>query len=241
LREPGFSLLVAQAGSQRHWVQSPREKLARPTRKLTGLAPVKIWAVPRARKLFPIYGSALANNMLAAPAHDGIVRRLVDDYVATYDRRSILGGPARDRELVETIGREIVLALIVETRGALPRFFGKQNASKLKSEEKEAMEAFFRELVAALERAQKWNAEDRRQFRRDLALYSEFHERNDAPAKGRKPPKAQGEEAPFIPRVALLLDPSMLEQARGAARKFHGGVGQLARKLLRQTLNPTRR
>ena len=34
-----------------------------------------------------------------------------------------------------------------------------------------------------------------------------------------KPPE---EEAPFVGRVALLLDPSMLEQARRAARKFHG-------------------
>jgi hypothetical protein len=33
----------------------------------------------------------------------------------------------------------------------------------------------------------------------------------------------------------------MLEQARRAARKFHGGVGLLARKLLRQTVSPGRR
>jgi hypothetical protein len=39
----------------------------------------------------------------------------------------------------------------------------------------------------------------------------------------------------------LLLDPSMLEQARRAARKFHSGMGLLARKILRQTLNPSRR
>jgi hypothetical protein len=192
--------------------------------------------VARARKLFPIYGSALANNILVALVHDRVVAQFVQDYVAEYQRRGILGGPARDRELAETIGREIVLALLVETRNALPRFFGKQSAGKLKPEEKEVIEAFFRELLAALARAQNWNAEDRRQFRRDLDLYMEFSERPQKPGKTRKKAGAGQEEPPFTARVALLLDPSMLEQSRGAARKFHIGVGLLARKLLRKTL-----
>jgi len=190
----------------------------------------------RSRKLFPVYGSTLANNMLATLVHDRVVRGFVEDYVTAYDRRGILGGPARDRELAETIGREIVLGLIVETRAALPRFFGRHRAGKLKPEEKEAMDLFFRELVAALGRAQNWNAEDRRQFRRDLALYSEFSERWAKPNRNRKSSKEQSDESPFVARVALLLDPSMLEQARRAARKFHAGLNEFARKLLRRTL-----
>src|SRR5580700_3331806 len=190
----------------------------------------------RARKLFPIYGSALANNMLVALVHDRIVGRFVAAYVAEHDRRGILGGPARERELAETMGREILMAMIVEVHEALPAFFGKRQQSKLKSEEIEAIEAFFREMLAALARAQNWNGEDRRQFRRDLALYSEFSARRDLKAKVRARGKAPEEEAPFVARVALLLDPSMLEQARRAARKFYGNVGQIARKLLRQTL-----
>ncbi|HXP80282.1 MAG TPA: hypothetical protein VN976_10285 [Verrucomicrobiae bacterium] len=190
----------------------------------------------RARKLFPIYGSALANNMLVALVHDRIVDRFVAAYVAEHDRRGILGGPARDRELADTMGREILLAMIVEVHEALPAFFGKKQQSKLRSEEREAIEAFSRELMAALARAQNWNGEDCRQFRRDLALYSEFSARREMVAKARKRGKTPEEEAPFVARVALLLDPSMLEQARRAARKFHSGVGLLARKLLRKTL-----
>jgi len=189
----------------------------------------------RARKLFPIYGSALANSMLVALVHDRLVDRFVAAYVADYDRRGILGGPARERELAETIGREILLAMIVEVREILPAFFGKKQMNKLKSEEKEAIDAFSRELLAALARAQNWNGEDRRQFRRDLALYSDSSARQEVAAKTRKKGKAVEEEAPFIARVALLLDPSMLEQARRAARKFYGGVGLLARKHLRKT------
>jgi hypothetical protein len=192
--------------------------------------------VARVRKLFPIYGSSLANNILVALVHDRVVAGFVQSYVAEYQRRGILGGPARDRELAETIGREIVMALVVETRNALPRFFGKQSSAKLKPEEKEAIEAFFSELLAALARAQNWNAEDRRQFRRDLDLYMEFAERPRKPAKTRKKAYAGQEEPPFSARVALLLDPSMLEQGRTAARKFHASLVPLARKLLKQTL-----
>jgi len=190
----------------------------------------------RARKLFPIYGSALANSMLVALVHDRIVDRFVAAYVAEYDRRGILGGPARDRELAETMGREILLAMIVEVHEGMPAFFGKKQKSKLNSDEREAIDAFSRELLAALARAQNWNGEDRRQFRRDLTLYSEFLVRPEVAAKLRKRGKIPEEEAPFVARVALLLDPSMLEEARRAARKFYGNVGQIARKLLRQTL-----
>jgi hypothetical protein len=192
--------------------------------------------MPRARKLFPVYGSALANNMLSSITRDGVVNKFVAAYVAEQDRRGILGGPARDRELLETVGREILMAMIVEVQEVLPVFFGKKPKSKLKPEEKEALDAFSNELLAALERAQNWNVEDRRQFRRDLALYAEFKARQEKKANTRKKEKGPEEEAPFVARVALLLDPSLLDEARRAARKFHGNVGQLARKLLRRTL-----
>jgi hypothetical protein len=80
----------------------------------------------RARKLFPIYGSALANNMFTALGRGRVVDKFVAAYVAEYDRRGILGGPSRDRELAETIGREAMLAMIHEIPQLLPRFFGKK-------------------------------------------------------------------------------------------------------------------
>jgi hypothetical protein len=189
-----------------------------------------------ARKLFPIYGSTLANHMLKALVAERIVNRFVSSYVADYDRDGILGGPARDRELAETIGREILLALTVEVHDSLPAFFGKKLQSKLKSEELEIIEAFSSELLGGLARAQNWNSEDRKEFQRDLAMYAEFNAKQEKSAGARRRGKLPEEEAPFVARVALLLDPSMLEQARRAARKFHGDLGLLARKLLRKTL-----
>jgi hypothetical protein len=194
----------------------------------------------RARKLFPIYGSALANNMLATLGRGRVVDGFVAAYVKEYERRGILGGASRDRELAETIGREIVLAMILEVHKSLPGFFGKKQYSKLKEEDKQSIDAFFRELIAALDRAWNWNGDDRRQFRRDLALYSDSDAGQAATKKTRKQGSRREDEPPFVGRVALLLDPSMLEQARRASRKFHGEVARLALKLLRQTLRPSR-
>jgi hypothetical protein len=191
----------------------------------------------RARKLFPIYGSALANNMFTALGRGRVVDRFVAAYVAEYNRAAILGGASRDRELAETIGREAMLAMIHEVPQVLPRFFGKKQHATLKEEEKTAMDAFFLELMAALGRVWGWNAQDRRQFGHDLDLYSECAARPVKLAKGRKRGKVRGEDPPFIGRVALLLDPSMLDQARRAAREFHVDVRRLARKILSQTLH----
>ena len=150
----------------------------------------------------------------------------------------ILGEASRDRELAETIGREVVLAIFIETRASLPRFFGKKQFARLKEDEKQAVEAFLQEMIAALDRAWDFNGEDRRQFRRDLKLYSDFDPKQIVPARARKHGNTREEEPPFVGRVALLLDPSMLEQARRASRKFHGEVARLAQKLLKQTLRP---
>jgi hypothetical protein len=196
--------------------------------------------------------------MLAAIERGRVVGDFVASYVDEYERRGILGGPARDRELAETIGREVILAMIVEVRRVLPRFFGKTHPSKLKDDERETIDAFFRECISALGRAWNWQVEDQRDFARDLALYSEFGPREIVPPatrpRGRaekkvrqkilqpkpqpKPQPSQSAEPPFVGRVALLLDPSMIDQARRATRKFHGDAERLAQKLLRQTLRP---
>lgn len=187
------------------------------------------------RKLFPSYGGALANSLLAALERGRVVQDFVNAYVTEHNRRGILGGPSRDRELAETIGREVLLAMVQETRRLLPGFFGRTRRSRPVMEEQEVMDAFSRELLATLDRARHPEAEDRRQFRRDLAFYAEFAARQTKAAGSRRQKKAE-EESPFVGRTALLLDPSMLEQARRAARKFHGEVERLTQKFFRQTL-----
>jgi hypothetical protein len=193
----------------------------------------------RTRKLFPIYGSALANNLLAAVGRGGAVHDFIAGYENRYRRPGILGSAGRERELVDTMGREIILAMIVEVHHTLPRFFGKTKLEKLKEDEKKAVDAFESELFAALGRAWDWQEEDRSRFGHDLTLYSDFAARRISAGKTKnKRRKLAPEESPFVGRVALLLDPSMMEQARRASAKFHGELACMAQKLLRQTLRP---
>jgi uncharacterized protein (DUF4415 family) len=190
----------------------------------------------RARKLFPSYGSALAHHVLALLERERMVAKFVSAYVERYDRKGILGGIPRNRELAETIGREIVLATIVEVREVLPRFFGKKRADSLKPEERETVEAFLGEMVAALGRAWNWSEEDEREFQRDLKLYTDFAAKGAI--KQKRHASRQQEEPPFVARVALLLDASVLEKSRRASAKFYLEVGSFAQNALRQTLNP---
>src|SRR5260370_31135286 len=120
----------------------------------------------RARKLFPSYGGALANSLLAAVERGGLVEGFVASYVAEHNRRGILGGPSRDRELSETIGREVILAMIQEVRPILPGFSGRQRRFAPSAAEQDVMEAFSRQLLATPHPAVPPAADDRRQFRR---------------------------------------------------------------------------
>lgn len=196
----------------------------------------------RTRKLFPSYGGALANRMLIALDRGRVVGGFVSSYVSRQNRPGILGGPARDREFAETIGREVILAMIHEVRRLLPRFYGHKAGGQaaLSREQEAATEAFLAEALATLGRAGHWDRTDRRQFHRDLSLYSEFDARQAKAASSRKREKLREADPPFVGRVALLLDPSMLEQARRASRSFYADVNRLAQKLLRQTLVPGR-
>ena len=193
-------------------------------------------SMARARKLFPSYGSALAHHVLALLERERVVAKFVSAYAERYDRKGILGGIPRNRELAETIGREIVIATIVEVREVLPRFFGKKRVDSLKPEERETVEAFLGEMVAALGRAWNWSEEDEREFERDLKLYADFAAKGGMKQKGKV--NRQQEEPPFVARVALLLDASVLEKSRRASAKFYAEVGSFAQKALRQTLNP---
>jgi len=84
------------------------------------------------------------------------------------------------------LAREAMLAMIHEVPQVLPRFFGKKQYTALKAEEKDAMDAFFLELMAALGRAGDGTRKTGASFGHDLDLYSEFAAQPVKPAKGRK-------------------------------------------------------
>ena len=179
----------------------------------------------RPPKGFAAHGGELAGKLLAALEKQRLVARFVDSYVAEYDRRGLKAHPIRYRELLVTLGREALLAMVAQVNAELPRYLARRlNRSRsrrpplLRGPEVRAADAFREQLLASLARALRWTAAESEEFRRDLDLYAQLGARTPLPKKRRQP--TDPPEGPFEDRCALLLDPSMLDKGRRAAGRF---------------------
>jgi hypothetical protein len=81
-----------------------------------------------------------------------------------------------------------------------------------------------------------WADEDAHEFWRDLDVYRLLSTRNSLRAR-RGSGAASG---PFVDRVAMLLDPSLMEQARRAAAKFQVEIHATADRVLRKVFSRRR-
>ena len=79
-----------------------------------------------------------------------------------------------------------------------------------------ALNLFREEFFAALGQALRWTQAEFEEFARDYDLYESAGRGRSVPARGAK----AAVSGPFVDRCGLLIDPSMLEQARRAAGKF---------------------
>jgi hypothetical protein len=190
--------------------------------------------MPRTQKLFPSYGSAVANTLARAAWREGLVRRFVLGYAKENNRRAVAASAKQLSELELTIGREALLAMTMEVRAQLPRFFGKRRGAPLAGDARSAAEAFFREYFSALGRAGDWSTEDDAQFQRDLDLYMRM---SPAEQKARSTGTPKAPTEPFADRCAILLDPSMMEKARSAAAQFHAELIRATGKILGEALH----
>jgi hypothetical protein len=95
-------------------------------------------------------------------------------------------------------------------------------------------EIFWPEFLASLGRALEWPAAEfaaeREAFDRDLLMYRRWTERAAFP--GASP--AQSQVSPFCDRCALLLDPSLMNEARDAATEFEREATHTAARILAQ-------
>jgi len=85
-----------------------------------------------------------------------------------------------------------------------------------RTSEAEALNLFRQEFFAALGQALRWTQPDFEEFARDYDLYEKAGAHANSAKQGSKSVVA----GPFVDRCGLLIDPSMLEQARRAAGKF---------------------
>jgi hypothetical protein len=196
-----------------------------------------------ARKLFPSYGSAVAQAFCHALEREGLVQSFIASYAQEFDRRAVAATAAQEHELETTIGREALLAMTIEVREQLPRFFGKRRGEeKLDAQQAAATDAFFDQFFLTVGRVKRWTPDEMTEFLRDLGLYAHMSPKHTAPrggAKGKATGRrdaAQPERFPFPDRCALILDPSMMEEARRAADRFHGELVLASGKILARAL-----
>jgi hypothetical protein len=94
---------------------------------------------------------------------------------------------------------------------------------------------FLRELLAAIAKESNWTAGDAMEFRGDLEIYRRLTAvavARSSQARSRVVPAG-----PFVDRCAILLDPSMIENASRAAGKLLVHLESHADKLLLEVLN----
>jgi hypothetical protein len=200
-----------------------------------------------------------AAMLLTTLDRNEMVGRFLDMYAAENRRPGRADQPAFYREQLQMIRRESILAAVMRIEAALPARLkvsvtvrGGSRPSGKKKGKKSArvrvkrsssgldlaipfLDLFREEFFVALGQALTWNNDDAQQFWRDLELYEMLSARE--PSRAVRRAAASG---PFVDRVALLLDPSLMEQARRAAGKFQLEIDAAADRVLRKVFSRRR-
>jgi len=203
-----------------------------------------------------------ATRLLATLDHDEMVARFLDLYAAEYRRPGRADQPVFYREQLERVRRESVLAAVLRIEAALPtrlkvsvtvrgtkrprkRALRKKGRPQARSRPRARpalelaipfLDLFREEFFVALGEAMNWSDEDAKEFWRDLDIYR----RLAAPASRGTQRGVAAVSGPFVDRVALLLDPSLMEQARRAAGRFQLEIHTAADRVLRTVFSRRR-
>jgi len=180
------------------------------------------------RVQFVFAGIEAARRLREALVARKLLEEFLDSYSSTYDRAGLRSSPLRYRELLTTINREVWLAVAARIDALLPGRISPRRKAPLGGPEAEAAGAFRGALLDEVGKFLHWMPSDRSEFERDLALYSQIAARGPKGVRNRD----AGAGGAFVDRCALLLDPSMLEDAAAAAAKFLAQLEALAEEAL---------
>jgi hypothetical protein len=207
-----------------------------------------------------------ATLLLNTLDHNEMVQRFLDIYAAENRRPGRADQPAHYREQLETIRREALLAMVLRMEAALPTRLkvhvtvreskrrvnakkGKKSAKRRRETRKRArkpgldlaiplLDLFREEFFVALGQALRWSDEDAQEFWHDLELYESLTAHEPRRQAGRTTRAIAS--GPFVDRTALLLDPSLMEQARRAAGKFQSELNAAAERVLHRVFSRRR-
>jgi hypothetical protein len=208
--------------------------------------------------------------LLGTLERDEMVARFLDIYAAEFCRPGRADQPVRYREQFNTIQREAILAMVLRVQAAVPtrlkvrvsvrgasrgmsravghrgKLKNGKKAKGMKRKTKQAswdlaiplLDLFREEFFVALGRALDWNEDDANEFWHDLELYEQLATRAPQRRAGRASRAIAS--GPFVDRVGLLLDPSLMDQARRAAGKFEGELNGATDRVLRKVFSRRR-
>jgi hypothetical protein len=158
--------------------------------------------LPRARE---------AARQILAVCEDGRwVQRWVQDYAAKHGRRVLPVGPDDERERLEALNREALLAICSRLNEELRKHIAGRR-KKLTGFDALAADAFRAEFYLFLAKSMRWGEAELEEFWRDLDQYAEFA------AHSRASRSSGAANSAFADRFAILLDSSMFDRARKAA------------------------
>lgn len=202
-----------------------------------------------------------AARLLSTLDRDEMVPRFLDVYAAEFRRPGRADHPVQYREQLQSIRRESILAMVFRIESSLPTRLkvsvtvrtAKKRAPKAKKKGKAkprkrapaAMELgipfldlFREEFFVALGQWLEWSESDAEEFWRDL----EYYEKLTPAARGAANAKLRGQNVsgPFVDRVAMVLDASLMEQARREAGKFQIELNAAADRLLQRVFSARR-
>jgi len=193
------------------------------------------------------------------------VPRFLDIYAAEFRRPGRADQPAHYREQLKTIRRESILAMVLRIQAALPAQWKvsatvqgakrppkpKKGKSSKKKQKRKApkkkdgldlaiplLDMFREEFFVALGQALNWSEEEADAFWHDLEVYENLSRKEPSSSASRPTHAAAG--GPFVDRVAFLLDPSLMEQARREAAKFQTELNASADRVLRKVFSRRR-
>jgi hypothetical protein len=180
----------------------------------------------------------LARRIVAEMSRAKFAPDFLDSYARQFNRPDVVAHLDRRRELESILGREVLLAIASRIALALEEQNTPARSQRTKSGARRRRlprpfiqwnsGTFIRELAAAIARESGWTLGDSVEFQSDLQIYISL---SKAPAAGRA--QAARHRNPFVDRCAILLDPSMLENASRAASKLLVQVDSLADHLLK--------
>jgi hypothetical protein len=203
-----------------------------------------------------------ATLLLATLDRNEMVARFLDMYAAQHRRPGRADHPYLYREQLARIRREAILTMVLRIEAALPARLkvsvavrgakqrnspqkGKKGARGIRRKKQPDLELaipfldlFREEFFVALGQALEWSDDEAEEFWRDLGFYEQLTPRD--PRRNSVAARRLSISGPFVDRVALLLDPSIMDQARREAGKFEVELEAAADKVLRVVFSRSR-